>query len=113
MLETAEAEYKTKKEMLRDGLSADEELIALDDKAKEAKQRYTAQKQALLNEPENRKLQADLKDLAQEIKDTKQLLGDELVAYFMENNTLEYTDPSGQKKRFQVSAHFVRGKGEE
>ena len=113
MLSQSEGEYRTKKEMLQDSLKSDEELIGLDDKMKDAKTRFNTHKQALLNEPENRKLQADLKDLAQEIKDTKQLLGDELLAYFMENNTLEYIDPSGQKRRFTVSAKFVKEKGEE
>jgi hypothetical protein len=113
LLETAQAEYKTKKNILQDGLTNDEEYMALDDKAKDAKTRFAAHKQALMNEPENRKLTEDLKDLAQEIKDTKQLLGDELVAYFMENNTLEYTDGAGQKRRFSVSARFTRaGKDE-
>ena len=99
--------------MLQDGLRADEEMIALEDKMKDAKTRFNAHKQALLNEPDNRKTLADMKDLAQEIKDTKALLGDELLAYFMKNNTLEYIDPSGQKRRFTVSAKFIKGKGEE
>ena len=113
MLEKAENEYKTKKEMLQQSLQNDEELIALEDKMKESKTRYNAQKQALMNEPENRKLEADLKDIALEIKETKQLLGDELLAYFIKNNSLEYVDPSGQKRRFKVSARFVNGKKEE
>lgn len=113
MLDKAESEYKIKKEMLTDGLRSDEELITLEDKLKDARTRMTAHKQALMNEPDNRKLVSDMKDLAQEIKDTKQLLGDELIAYFMKNNSLEYIDPSGQKRRFSVSARFVKGKGEE
>ena len=112
LLDQSEAEFRTKKEMLQDALQADEELIALEDKAKDAKTRLAAHKQALMNEPDNRKLTADLKDLAKEIKETKQLLGDELVAYFMANNTLEYTDLSGSKRRFAVSARFLRGKGD-
>ena len=113
MLDKAESDYKIKKEMLQDGLKADEELIALEDKMKDARTRFSAHKQALLNEPEYRKMIADMKDLAQEIKDTKQLLGDELIGYFIKNNTTEYIDPSGQKRRFTVSAKFVKGKGEE
>ena len=112
LLDKSEAEYKTKKEMLQDSLKSDEELIALEDKMKDARQRYSAQKQALMNEPDNQKLTADLKDLAIEIKDTKKLLGDELIAYFMANNTLEYIDPSGAKRRFTVSAKFSKGKEE-
>ena len=109
MLAESESEYKTKKDMLKDSLSSDEELITLEDKVKETKQRMTVHKQALMNEPENRKIQEDLKDLAQEIKDTKQLLGDELVAYFMENNTLEFIGADGKTRHFQVSARFVKG----
>jgi predicted RNase H-like nuclease (RuvC/YqgF family) len=112
MLEKSETEYRTKKEMLQDTLKADEELTTLEDKLHDAKIRYQAQKQALLNEPNLRKMQADMKDLALEIKETKQLLGDELIAYFMKNNSLEYIDPSGQKRRFLVSAKFVGNKPE-
>lgn len=113
LLEKSEAEYKTKKEMLQDALKSDEELLTLEDKMKDARTRYAAQKQALLGEPDNRKIMDDLKDLSQEIKDTKKLLGDELIAYFMKNQSLEYIDPSGQKRRFSVSAKFVRGKDNE
>ena len=113
LLENAESEYKTKKDMLQDGLRSDEEMIALEDKMKDARTRFAAHKAALMNEPDNRKLVADLKDLAQEIKDTKQMLGDELLAYFMKNNTLEYVSLDGQKRRFTVSAKFIRGKGDE
>jgi hypothetical protein len=112
LLENAQNEYKIKKDMLQDSLRNDEELVALEDEAKEAKRKATAQKQALLNEPESRKVIADMKELAQDIKDTKALLGDELVAYFMANNTMEYIDPSGNKKRFRVSAQFLRGREE-
>lgn len=113
LLQKSEGEYKIKKEMLYDGLKSDEELLVLEDKLKEAKKRYNAQKEAILNEPEYRKLLEDMKDLAIEIKDTKKLLGDELLAYFIAHNTLEYVDPSGEKRRFSVSAKFVKGKGEE
>lgn len=112
MLDQAENEYKIKKDMLQDSLKSDEELISLEDKLKDAKQRFTSHKQALMNEPDHRKLIADMKDLAIEIKDTKKLLGDELLAYFMKNNTLEYVDPSGMKRRFTVSAKFTKGKEE-
>lgn len=110
LLETAQNEYRTKKEMLDDSLAQDPELIELDDKAKDARRRYQAAKEALMNEPAQRKLADELKDIAQEIKDTKKLLGDELVAYFMKNNTLEYTDSKGQKRRIAVSAKFVAAK---
>lgn len=113
LLEKAQDEYKTKKDILQDSLRSDEELLTLEDKMKDAKQRYMAQKQALMNEPENRKLTMDMKDLAIEIKDTKKLLGDELLAYFMKEQSLEYVDPSGQKRRFTVSAQFTRGGKEE
>ncbi|MBU6389602.1 hypothetical protein KGQ71_03745 [Patescibacteria group bacterium] len=112
LLENAKKEYQIKKQMLADSLATDEELLTLEEESKNAKRKLTAQKQALLNEPENRKLQADLKDLALEMKDLKALLGDELLAYFMESKSLEYTDPSGQKRRFKVSAQFTSEKPE-
>jgi hypothetical protein len=87
LIEQSEQEYRTKRDMLQDALRADEELIALEDALKDARQRHQAHKQALLNEPENRKLQADMKDLSIEIRDNKKVLGDELLAYFMKNNS--------------------------
>ncbi len=113
LLEKAEQEYKTKKEMLDDGIRGDGELEELDEKAKDAKKRYNLAKEALMNEPGNRKLVEEMKELAMDIKETKKLLADELVAYFMKNNTLEYVDSKGDKRRIQVSAKFVSGKSEE
>lgn len=112
LLEKAEHEYKTKKEMLDDSLRHDGELENLEEKVKDAKKRFLAAKEALMNEPEQRKLSEQLKELAGEIKETKKLLADELVAYFMKNNTLEYVDGKGDRRRIAVSAKFVRSKEE-
>ena len=109
-LDEAQNEYKTKKQILQDGMTGDEEFMALEDKTKDAKTRFAAHKAAILNEPENRKLSGDLKELSEEIKDLKQQLGDGLLAYFMEHNSLEYEDSAGQKRRFSVSARFLKGK---
>ena len=113
MLKKSEEEYKTQKEMLADALAQDQELDNLDEKMKDAKRRALAHKEALLNEPELRKLQEKMKEVAMEIKETKKLLADELIAYFMKNNSLEYIDSSGMKRRISVSAKFVSGKKEE
>lgn len=112
MLERSEQEYKTKKEMLDDAFKVDTELQEKEDDAKEAKRAVNIQKEIIGNEPANRKLIEDMKDLALEIKDTKKLLGEELIAYFMENKSLEYVTPSGEKKRIVISAKFGRGKEE-
>lgn len=110
MLEQSEQEMKHLKEMLLDSLNNDGELQNLEDKLKDAKHRFAAQREAILNEPENRKVLEKIKDVAEEIKDTKKLLGDELVAYFMKNNTLEFTTSDGMKRRFTVSAKLLKGK---
>ena len=108
MLHQAQKEMKAKKEMLRDSLLSDEEYIALEDTAKEARRRLTLHKQALLNEPESVRLKDDIKDLQIEVKDTRKLLGDELIGYFMKNKTLEFVSSKGQKVRFNVSANVSR-----
>lgn len=113
LLEKAEQEYKVKKEMLDDSLKQDGELLELEEKVKDAKRRHLAAKEALLNEPEQRKMQDQLKELAGDIKETKKLLADELVAYFMQHNSLEYVDGKGTKRRIAVSAKFVRSKDED
>lgn len=113
LLEKAEQEYKTKKEMLADAFANDGELVELEEKMKEAKRRYQAQKEAVSNEPENRKILEKMKDTALEIKDTKKLLADELVAYFMESKSFEYLDGKGRKRRIAVTAKFARGGDEE
>mgnify|MGYP001336703925 CR=1 FL=1 len=110
LLEKAEQEYKTKKEMLDDGIKGDGELDELEEKSKDAKKRFNLAKEALMNEPGNRKLVEDMKELAADIKETKKLLADELLAYFMKNNTLEYTDSKGDKRRISISAKFVAAK---
>ena len=113
ILQDSEKEYKTQKEMLNDALAQDQELENLDEKMKDAKRRHSAHKEALLNEPEMRKLQEKMKEVAMEIKETRKMLADELVAYFMKNNTLEYIDGAGMKRRISVSAKFVSAKKEE
>jgi hypothetical protein len=112
LLEQAEADYKTKKSMLDDGLKGDGELAELEDKVKDAKKIAALAKEALMGEPGNRKLVEELKELSQDIKDTKKLLADELVAYFMKNNTLEYVDAKGDKRRIMLNAKFARAKDE-
>ena len=111
-LEKSEKEYKVKKEMLTDALNNDSELEELEEKSKDTKKRALAAKEALMNEPENRKLVEELKDIAIDIRDTKKLLADELVAYFMSNQSLEYTDSKGQVRRISLSAKFVKGEAE-
>jgi hypothetical protein len=113
LLEQAEADYKTKKSMLDDGLKADGELAELEEKVKEAKRKAALAKEALMNEPAHRKIQEELKELAQDIKDTKKLLADELVAYFMKNNSLEYIDAKGDKRRIMLNAKFARAKDDQ
>lgn len=110
MLEKAEGEYKTQKEMLADALANDSEMAELDEKMKEAKRRFQSQREAVLNEPENRKLQEQMKELAVEIRDTKKLLADELVAYFMKNQSVEYIDGKGRKRHIAVTAKFASPK---
>ena len=113
LLEKAEQEYKTHKEILADALANDAELVQLEDKMKDAKRRHLAQKEALMNEPENAKVLEKMKDVAMEIKETKKLLADELITYFMQNNSLEYLDGKGNKRRISVSAKFAKGKDED
>lgn len=113
LLEKSEAEYKTHREMLADALLNDGELTQLEEKMKDAKRRFTLQKEAVLNEPENRKIQEKMKEVAMEIKETKKLLGDELIAWFMKNNSTDYLDGKGNKRRIAVSAKFVSGRSEE
>lgn len=108
MLHKAQEEARTKKEMLSDYLLSDEEYLALQEKAKDARERLSAHKMALMNEPENVRLRADLKDLQVEIKDTKKLLGDELLAYFIENKSLEIETERGEKVRYQISARISK-----
>lgn len=107
LLAKAQHEYKTKKEMIDDALAQDGELDALQDKVKEARRIFQAAREALMNEPEQRKLAEHLKELAGEIKDIKKLLGDELIAYFMSSKSLEYTDSQGKLHRISVSAKLV------
>jgi CRISPR/Cas system-associated exonuclease Cas4 (RecB family) len=112
LLEKAEAEYKTQREMLADAMANDSELVELEEKMREAKRRHLMQKEAVMNEPENRKIAEKMKDTAIEIKDTKKLLADELVAYFMKNQSFEYVSDSGLKRRIAVTAKFARSEEE-
>lgn len=109
LLAKSEQEYKTHREMLADSLANDSALASEEEKLKEAKHRYNATKEALLNEPENRKIVEKMKDVAIEIKDSKKLLADELFAYVLKHNTTEYVDSKGGKRRIAVSAKLAKG----
>lgn len=97
-------EAKTRKEMLDEYLNNDEEYIGLKDTAKEASRRLSAHKQALFNEPENRKIIQELKDVQKEIKDLKALLSGDLLAVFVDKNTLEFEDAEGNLRKIKIRA---------
>lgn len=107
-LYSEETSLKTRKNMLKERLLNDEELVALNDKVETAKKSLSLQREMILNEPDNRKLKEDLKDVRQSIKDLKELLSGELLGYYTENNTLEFIDTKGGIHRILVNAKLKK-----
>lgn len=100
-------ELKARKQQVLDDLEADGEYIDLKEKAKEAAKRLSAHKQALLNEPQNRKLVEDIKDANKEIKDLQALLSGELLAFNRTANSFQMETTDGQLHNIQIKAKLV------
>lgn len=112
-LNQAQEDQKVQRGMLADALKQDAELAKLEEAAQMARKKYAAHKEALLNEPELRKLQEKLADIAVEVRDTKALLADELIGHFMQTKSTEYIDGKGKKHRIQLSAKLARENADE
>lgn len=87
-LEVEKTDLKTKQEMIEDVLINDPILTELKEKLDDAKRRYTLEREAILNEPENRALIATVKEIKQTIKDIKDLLSSDLLGYFKNTGSL-------------------------
>ena len=91
-LEAEQTELKLKKEILDDVLANDTQLTNIKEDLVALNRSYKLEKEIILNEPENRKLLDDIKDIKTEIKDLKALLTGELLSYYHETGSLEIDD---------------------
>lgn len=97
-------ERETKLRQLRDMVESDEEYASLKESASEASKRASAHKAALMNEPDARRLAADLKDLNEALKESNQALSDYLIGHFVEDRRLEVTLSNGEMLRMKLKA---------
>jgi hypothetical protein len=58
-------------------------------------------------------IQEEISEINEKIKSMQELLSYELVQYYEEYKTNEFTDLNGNTRRFKVGASLVRGKGDE
>ncbi len=108
LLNQSLAERKTKKEMLEDLLSGDKELSGLIMKLELAKEAVKQCKEILMNEPDARKISFDIKDISLEIRETKSLLSDELLSFFVEEQSFDLEDGEGETYRLKFSGQAKR-----
>jgi hypothetical protein len=103
-IEKLQEEQKNQKGMLVDLLESDPELSELEEKVKDAKTRFTSAREAAMNEPAAKKISERMKEIAVELKETKQLLADDLVAYVVRTQSTEYTTQDGTKRQIRMAA---------
>lgn len=107
-LEADLEEMKVSKQMMLDSIESDEEYVRLKAIAKDASKTANLHKAALLNEPENVKVNQNLRELVSEIKETRAIISDNLIGYFTEEQRLEFEDGSGQLFRFKMNAKLEK-----
>lgn len=112
-IELEKEKATTLKEMLKDALESDipfqEAAAEQKDWAAKAKQA----KEAAYTAANGDEIQEQIAEINQKIKSLQELLSYELVQYYQEYKTNEFTDSDGNTRRFKVGATMVRGKSDE
>ena len=101
-LESDQKEAKIQKEMLDDLLADDTDLQAAKEKLEAAQKNFKMTKEMVLNEPAAAKIVEKMKDIAEDIKLTKQMLSGELLSYYVEtgSDVIEMDSETSYKIKF-------------
>jgi hypothetical protein len=112
-IEDEKEKVTTLKDMLKNALEND---IPYQEAAAEQKDWSTKAKQAkeaAYAAANGDEVQEQISEINEKIKSLQELLSYELVQYYQEYKTNEFTDLEGNTRRFKVGATMVRGKGDE
>lgn len=112
-IESEKEKATTLKDMLKNALEND---IPYQEAAAEQKDWSTKAKQAkeaAYAAANGDEIQEQISEINEKIKSLQELLSYELVQYYQEYKTNEFTDAEGHTRRFKVGATMVRGKADE
>lgn len=112
-IEDERGKVATLKDMLKNALESDipyqEAYAEQKDWAAKAKKA----KEAAYAAANGDNIQEEIADINEKIKSLQELLSYELVQYYEQYKTNEFTDLEGNTRRFKVGASLVKGKGED
>lgn len=114
MIDELEEENKVSKELLKSALENNEEYTAAAQETKEALTKRRRIKEKILEEPENKKVNENIKANKEEIKALHEILSAELVEYYQKNKTDQIEDSNGVQRKFKVIVKILpKGTGSE
>jgi hypothetical protein len=112
-IEEEKEKVSTMKDMLKNALESD---IPYQEAAAEQKDWSTKTKQAkeaAYAAANGDEIQDEIAEVNEKIKSLNELLSYELVQYYQEYKTNEFTDLEGNTRRFKIGGTMVRGKADE
>ena len=92
---------------LEDALMDDPNYGKMVEEEEETKKVKKEKKDRIMSTATIKGYQEELKEKMQEIKETREVLSQELVDYYKENGTLEIADANGDIKRMKFSVKLV------
>jgi DNA repair exonuclease SbcCD ATPase subunit len=92
---------------LEDALMDDPNYGKLLEEEEETKKAKKEKKDRIMSTAVIKGYQEELKEKLQELKETREILSQELVDYYKENGTLEVVDADGNVKRMKFSVKLV------
>lgn len=108
LLEKTKLDQKNMREQIIEAVEDDEEYQDLKMQSKAMNRKVSMHKAALLNEPEYKKLQEDIKETNRELKELKSLLTAELYGWTHKEERFDIEDANGQLRRVQFSSKLVK-----
>ena len=107
IIEELNAELNILKDQFSDALENDVDYQALVELEAKTKDEVKVKKAHVLEKPSYKKLAELIKEKRTEIKENKEALAQELVEYYKETGSLEFTDQNGETKRLKFSVKLV------
>ena len=95
------------KASLEDALMDDPNYGKMVEEEEETKRVKKEKKDRIMSTATIKGYQEEIKEKMEELKDTREILSQELVDYYKENGTLEITDADGNVKRMKFSVKLV------
>lgn len=112
-IETEKERVTTLKDMLKNALENDIPYQEAAAEQKDWSAKAKQAKEAAFAAANGDEIQEQIAEINEKIKSLQELLSYELVQYYQEFRTNEFTDAEGNTRRFKVGATMVRGKADD